>query len=108
MDYRYNATVEEIYDGDTITVIIDLGLDTFTRKKLRLHNIDTPELRGSEREAGLIARDYLRELILGKSVVIETIKDKTGKYGRYLAIVYINNENINDKLVSEGYAKRYR
>ena len=35
----------------------------------------------------------------------QNIKDKKGKYGRYLGIVYYENENINDWLVNNGLAK---
>ena len=34
--YQYKATVVDAYDADTITVMIDLGLDTYKREKLRL------------------------------------------------------------------------
>ena len=48
--YLYKATVTEVYDGDTITVDIDLGLNVWLKDQtLRLLGIDTPELRGEER-----------------------------------------------------------
>ena len=74
--YNYNAVVTEVYDGDTITVDIDLGLHTWIRgEKIRFSRINAPELRGEERSKGLISRDYLRNLILNKEIIIETIKD---------------------------------
>jgi micrococcal nuclease len=118
--YTYKAKVISVYDGDTITVETDLGFDIKVKQKIRLANIDTPEIRGEERPAGLIARDALREKILDKEVVIETIKDKTGKYGRYLGIVHIlepllnENEgetgyvNVNNWLVENKYAEIYK
>lgn len=111
--YTYKAKVTAVYDGDTITVDIDLGLSTWIRgEKVRFHRIDTPEIRGSERPEGLVARDYLRSLILDKEIILETIKDKRGKYGRYLGEIWLLDEtgqyiNINDKLVEEGYAEPY-
>ncbi len=48
--YHYRAVVVSVYDGDTCTVDIDLGLNTWVRgEKLRLYRINAPELRGSER-----------------------------------------------------------
>jgi len=113
--YHYKAVVTSVYDGDTCTVDIDLGLHTWVRgEKLRLHRINAPEIRGKERPKGLKSRDFLKSKIEGKEVVIETIKDKKGKYGRYLAEIWLEDKpskfkNINDLLVKEGFAvyKKY-
>jgi micrococcal nuclease len=104
--YLYDAMVTDVYDGDTVTVDIDLGLCIWVRgEKLRLHRINAPELRGDERPDGLVSRDWLREQILNKCVVIETIRDKKGKYGRYLAEIWLGDVNVNDALVNEGLAQ---
>lgn len=104
--YLYDAMVTGVYDGDTVTVDIDLGLRVWVRgEKLRLHRINAPELRGSERPRGLVSRDWLRERVLNQCVVIESIRDKKGKYGRYLAEIWLGDENINDALVSQGMAE---
>lgn len=108
--YNYKANVISVYDGDTITVDIDLGLNVFIRdEKLRLNRINAPELKGEDREAGLRSRDFLRDKIDGKEILIRTIKDKKEKYGRYLAEIYLadingNFINMNDLLVQEGFA----
>jgi len=110
--YLYNAHVDSVYDGDTVTVTIDLGLKTFIKgEKIRLFGINAPEIRGKERIKGLKSRDFLREQILGKNIVIRTIKDKRGKYGRYLGELFLKKEtgryiNINDLLVKKGFAKK--
>ena len=108
--HHYRAIVRSVYDGDTCTVDIDLGLHTWIHgEKIRLHRINAPEVRGSERPAGLISRDFLRDKIDGKEIVIQTIKDKKGKYGRYLADIWLKDENnnwinINDIMVESGQA----
>jgi len=104
MRYRYLALIVSVYDADTVTAVIDLGFGISYKTKIRLYGIDAPEMRGSEREEGIEARDYLRELILGKTIQIETIKDKKGKYGRYLGILHDSDGNINERLVKENYA----
>lgn len=110
--YTYKVrNVLKVYDGDTITVEIDCGFDTFRIESLRLANINTPELRGDEREEGLKSRDWLRlqierAKILEQDITIKTYKDKTGKYGRYIADLYIEERNINEELVQEGLAER--
>lgn len=109
--YHYKVTVVDVYDGDTCTVDIDLGLHIWSKgEKIRLIRINAPELRGNERTKGLKSRDFLRSLILNKEVVIETIKDKKEKYGRYLAEIWLEDEegkfnNINDIMVQNGFAK---
>lgn len=105
MDYRYRAHVLKIYDGDTITVRVDLGFHTHRIERLRLARIDAWEVRGEERPAGLVARDWLRSQILGRDVIVSTIKDKTGKYGRYIVEVTVDGANLNDALVANSHAK---
>lgn len=109
--YHYKAEVLSIYDADTITVRIDLGFTNTTKKVLRLARINAWELRLEEREDGLKARDWLRSVIPpGTEIMVKTVKDKTGKYGRYLADIYSYNEecdklvNLNDELVTRGHA----
>jgi len=104
--YAYKARITSVYDGDTVTADVDLGFRVWVRgEKLRLSRIDAPEVRGPERPLGLISRDWLREKILGKDVLIRTIKDRRGKYGRYLVEIFLDGRNINDWLVEEGLAE---
>ncbi|MCG3211267.1 MAG: hypothetical protein FOGNACKC_04910 [Anaerolineae bacterium] len=108
--YHYRALVRSVYDGDTCTVDIDLGLKTWIRgEKLRLNRINAPELRGAERPQGLLSRDFLKEQIEGKEIYIQTIKDQQEKYGRYIAEIWLQSGddwiNINDLLVQQGFAR---
>lgn len=103
--YTYKAHVVSVYDGDTITVNIDLGFDVNLKGlKVRLHGINSPEIRGTTKPLGTISRDALRSRILGKDVILQTIQDKQEKYGRWLAIVDLNGEDINNWLVGNNYA----
>jgi len=104
--YHYRGFVTKVYDGDTITVDIDVGFHiTMKKEKVRLYRINTPEVRGEERTQGIISRDWLRERILNKEIMLETFKDKKGKYGRWLADVWIDGECVNDELVNKGLAE---
>jgi len=104
--YHYRAFVDSVYDGDTITATVDLGFNVSVKKeKFRLYRINAPEVRGEEREAGLISRDWLRERILGKEIILVTKKDKKGKYGRWLADVWIDDICVNDELVDKDLAE---
>lgn len=103
--YHYKAIVTDVYDGDTITLDIDLGLGLWKRYvKVRLAGIDAPEIRGEERPFGLVVENYLSGKILNEEVVIQTHKDKSGKYGRLIADVYHKGLDVANDLVEKGYA----
>ncbi len=113
--YYYAADVTEVYDGDTITVNLDLGLGVWRHGvTIRFWKVDTPELKGPDREKGLQVRDMVRDLVLNKSILLRTILDKrgedrTGKFGRLLGEVMVANErgaliNVNDLLLGLGLA----
>lgn len=107
--YIYDAYVTAVYDGDTITVDIDLGLDIFLKnQKIRLFGIDAPEVRGKDKDAGIYVRDWLRLFILDKHIVINTIKDSKGKYGRYLGTIFTDDSknSINDEMISLRLVER--
>jgi micrococcal nuclease len=101
--YIYNAKIISVYDGDSVTAEVDLGFNIKFEMKIRLALINTPEIRGEEREAGLVSRDALIEKILNKEVVIETDRDKTGKYGRYVATIYMLEPSLNENQDSDTY-----
>ena len=91
--YEYNAKVLRVYDGDTIRVDLDLGFGIWMQNQsIRFKGINTPELRGDSKEAGIVSRDRVIELLdgAGNECVIKTSKDKqTGKYGRILGEIWI-------------------
>jgi len=108
--YQYQGLVTEVYDGDTCTVKFDLGFKIHFTEKVRLLGINAPEMRGTDKAKGTISRDKLREKILNKTIFIETQKDEKEKYGRYLGVIYIQNESgtfdsVNDWMIKEGLAE---
>jgi micrococcal nuclease len=110
----YVRKVENIVDGDTIDVLIDLGFDILFQSRVRLAGIDTPESRTKdlkEKALGLESKEYLKKSFKdAKSVVIKTEKmDSSEKYGRILGWVYVNGdtESLNDKMINDGYAWGY-
>jgi len=111
--YEYKVIkIKSIYDGDTMKVVLDLGFNITSLETLRLYGINAPELKGSERDKGLISRDYLRNRIYTAidnniPIIVRTHKDKTGKYGRLLAEVFIDNVNINEELIKKDLAVEY-
>ena len=112
--YNYKAFVERVVDGDTIDVELDLGFDVSLKKRVRFARINAYETRlgkkttAEEKEIGLKAKEYVKNLIENKSVMLKSSKSKTGKFGRYIAdVYYITDEkevNLNDELVNLKYA----
>jgi micrococcal nuclease len=129
--YQYNAIIRKVVDGDTVEIDIDLGLSAWVHnEKIRLYGIDTPEVYGvkkgsAEWERGNLASEFVKKyLVENNPTIIETIKDKKEKYGRYLALVFIQIDPgvltgltdirsigdyycLNDILVAKGLAKKY-
>lgn len=107
--YYYRAKVVSVYDGDSVTLDIDMGMGDWKHgKKCRLFGIDTPEIRGEERPEGLKVRDFVRMLLpVGAEVTILTHKDKSGKYGRLLITIFSVDQNINQLLLDEGLAEPF-
>ena len=110
----YVRKVENVVDGDTIDVLIDLGFDILFQSRVRLAGIDTPESRTKdlkEKALGLESKEYLKKALKdAKSVVIKTEKmNSTEKFGRILGWLYINGdtESVNDKMINDGYAWGY-
>lgn len=99
------AQVDYVIDGDTLILS--------NRDKIRFLGINTPEIRkshqgmtqGVEQPWGRDAANYLKRLLTGQEVTLEFDGEKTGKYGRVLAYVILNGENVNLRLVQLGYAR---
>lgn len=100
--YNYLAQITAVHDGDTVTVDIDLGFGTWLKgQKIRLAGLNAPELRLPE---GAISRDFLAELVNGRAVMIDTIKDKREKYGRWLGVLWVGRVNVNELLIAKNLA----
>ena len=87
------------YDGDTCT--------SSTGERIRLACIDTPELRGKRAEPvpAKEARNYLKELVVGRKVTIRRIT--TDRYGRTVAELFVDGSNVQQQLVASGHASIY-
>jgi micrococcal nuclease len=116
--YSYPAEIIRVVDGDTIDVRltladVDVGFDIYLTQhynvKLRLAGINAPEKNTPE---GKTAKTYLASILPpGTKCVVLTIKDKTEKYGRYLAWVFVPQETsykcVNDALLADGMAVKF-
>ena len=92
---QYNG--QYCYDGDTCYVMID-----GTKAKIRLLELDTPEISKpkceAELELGLEARDYLNNLITNASSVEIKTEHEKDYFGRTLAHLIIDGEDASAKI----------
>lgn len=106
--YKYKSTMVNNYDGDTATLLVDLGFLSSHQITVRLARINCPELHvGNDREAGAAAKAALSGFLPpGAPVWVQTFRDKTEKYGRYVADLYIPGDplSVNEKMVLGGFA----
>lgn len=113
MIFEYHAKATRVVDGDTVWLDVDLGFGIHTNSDFRLYGINTPEVVGATRTAGLASKVELERLLALGSLRIETYKaDESDKYGRWLATLYVTQKdgsevNINALLVKGNFAKVY-
>jgi micrococcal nuclease len=109
--YRTHAKCVHVYDGDTVHVVFKMPNSNECYKWIiRLIGIDTPEIKSknaNEKNAAIIARDFLKGQILDKIIIIECLD--FDKYGRLLGELYIegNETSLSKQLIEKGYAKAY-
>ncbi len=108
-DNVYWGRVTEVYDGDSLTAEIALWPGQVVEAKVRIRDVDAPEIRGKcaeEKRIALIARDYLKQMVLGQKVMIAAVEKE--KYGRILAHVFqTGGERIADLLRKNGLVRYY-
>lgn len=104
--YVYNARVVNVVDGDTVDASLDVGFHATILLRLRLADVNAPEVHGPAREAGLAAAVFARESLLGRDLLIQT--RKSDDFGRYLARIWLDGEDFNALMVSRGFAVPYR
>tara|TARA_R110002020_G_scaffold302595_2_gene517963 strand:- start:5769 stop:6140 length:372 start_codon:yes stop_codon:yes gene_type:complete len=113
--YIRRARIVRLVDGDTCVIDVDMGMAITVRATVRLFGINTPEVRGPEKVAGHAATQHLADLLVryrheGEwDIVVQTRKDKRGKFGRYLASLIGadqdgNPVDLNMKMVADGHA----
>ena len=107
--YTYNAHLVKVVDADTVDLLVDLGFNVKMEMRVRLMGIDAPERFTDEgKEATRFVKAHLE--CYKDKLILETFKDKQGKYGRYLGVIYrgnIDKISLNDELLEKGYAVEY-
>jgi micrococcal nuclease len=112
--YNYsNALVTRVVDGDTLVLE--------NNEKVRLIGIDTPEMHESSKlnrdaqrfgqdvaaikQLGRRSYEFTKKLVEGKRIRLEFDLERTDKYKRTLAYVYLlDGTFVNAEIVKQGYA----
>ena len=115
--YTYNATVDKlsrylhgVYDGDTIDMLIDVGFRMHSRQRIRLLGVNTPELRGENKQEG----EHFKQLTLNwiakgmhrsdEDFPFIICTEKSDSFGRYLAEVTrkCDGRSLTQYLLEQG------
>jgi micrococcal nuclease len=105
--WEYNAELQRVVEGDTMDFRVDLGFSVYKEIRVRLAGVDTNETYGVKKDS--------EEFALGKEqtqfveqwfderegVIIRTSKDEKGKYGRYIARVFGDGDDLSKDLIDE-------
>jgi endonuclease YncB( thermonuclease family) len=94
----------KVIDGDTIKI---------NNTRIRIHGIDAPENKqtcmmpkNKTIRCGVIASDAMRDLVTGATVICK--QQDIDRYGRVVAICYVDGHDVGQKLMHAGWALAYR
>lgn len=113
LTYTYRAACLNVVDGDTLDLRIDCGFGISHTVRVRLVGVDTHEVYGVKKGSVEFDKGRLESLFVQNWLqsadeeqatewpfVVTTLRDRTGKFGRYLAEVSRRDsgECLNDAL----------
>ena len=111
--HNYSAKLMRVVDGDTCDAMIDLGFDTWVKKRIRFYGVDTWESRTrnlEEKKKGLAAKEFVKKLLENSDEGKFVLKSHgVGKYGRVLGELFVkgNETSVNELLKENGHAYEY-
>ena len=111
--YGYSCKLDRVVDGDTCDAMIDLGFNTWVKKRIRFKGVDTWESRTrdlEEKKKGLEAKAFTKDKLENSDEgKFSIISYGTGKYGRVLGELFIKGYEVslNQLLLENGHAYEY-
>ena len=91
------GTVERVIDGDTIAVSGGV--------RIRYLLVDAPETTNGHADCyGANAAQFNADLVLGKTIELDYDVECLDRFGRTLAYVTVDGQDVNRLLVERGYA----
>ncbi len=111
--FSFQLKAEEKLVSNTDVIVVDGDTIKFNDKKIRLHGIDTPEIKqicknkkGENYKCGIKVKLTLIKLISQNK--IKCCIHGKDRYKRLIGTCFIKDLNINEWLVKNGWALAYR
>lgn len=103
---EYKGTVQEVFSGDDLLMMLDLGVDDLHKqKRVRLDGVDTPSAihEPDDSEAGKV-RSTVRDIVRNRKCTLR-VANKVGNSWIGVLIVHARDTdiNINELLIARGY-----
>lgn len=92
--------VERTVDGDTLLLT--------NEARIRLLGADTPETVKPNHPVepwGPEATEFTKAFVTGRDIRLQFDRERTDRYGRFLAYVWVGDQMLNEELLREGLAK---
>ena len=111
--FGYSCKLDRVVDGATCDALIDLGFNTFVKKRIRFYGVDTWESRTrnlEEKKKGLAAKAFVKDLLTNSDDgKFSIISHGVGKYGRVLGELFVKDheKSVNELLKENGHAYEY-
>jgi len=100
----------KVLDGDSLRLSVDLGFKLSRIIDVRIHGIDTPEIRGYQKSAGQLVRQALIKMLTKaqEKGQLTLISEDLDKYGRCLGDIETqDNDSILNFLLEKELGRIY-
>ena len=109
--FEYTAELVSVYDGDSMTLRMEIYPGVHVDEKVRLHGVDTPEYGWRaqcefEEELANLAKDYTQGLLRAAKEITVRVVQK-GSYGRMIGRVFVDKKDLSRDLINAGYGRHY-
>lgn len=108
--WEFPCKLIDNYDGDTLNLELDLGWGLCYYRQVRLHGVDTPELRGGTpltKAAAKQARDFVNNVCRDAATLSFLSEKWSGKFGRAIGDVLVNGQRLSEMLIENRLGVRY-
>lgn len=110
----YEAKLINVIDGDTVDMLVNLGMGVEHKARIRLANIDAPEMYGVKKSSneyvnGIKARTQVILWFENGAEFYYLSCDHKGIYGRWLGEIWrtVGEISLNDWLIENYYKSEY-